>query len=193
MPEILELEPLKKKTLKLIMVESEFPIEWWFEASVKEKHDLVWNMHLISKEYLNLVESLINKYKPDFAVEEKGSRWGDTISHDDPLEALFRGHLIPYKMVDISENAEDYLSSNLDEHRSLISNLATITENYIKLNGKILPRDDLEFQQLILWKEYLQQEYKTQEDHIRYSVREAWMIMGILKLAKTIQEKKDSK
>ena len=188
--DVLELKPLKKQILKLILVESEFPIEWWFEASAKEKHDLVWNLHLISKEYLNLIESLINKYKPDFAVEEKGSRWGDTISHDDPLEALFRDHFIPYKMVDISENAENYLSSNLDENRSLISKLATTSENYIKLNGNVLPSDDFEFHQLILWKEYLEQDYKTQEDQIRYRVREAWMMMGILKLAKTLQEKK---
>ena len=74
MSRVLELKPLKEKHLKLIMVESEFPIDWWFEAPQEIQEDLIWNLHLISKEYLQLIESLIEKYKPDFALEEKGLR-----------------------------------------------------------------------------------------------------------------------
>ncbi|UCD00745.1 MAG: hypothetical protein JSV23_07590, partial [Promethearchaeota archaeon] len=188
--EVLELKPLKKKSIKLVLIESEFPIEWWFEASAQRKHDLVWNLHLISKEYLNLIEGLIAKYNPDYAVEEKGSRWEDTISHEDPLETLFREYKIPYKMVDISENAENYLSSNLEDHRQLIKQLIISIKDTKKSNGKTFPKDDFEFQRMVLWKEYLQQEYNLQENEIRYNVREAWMMMGILKFAKKMVEKK---
>ncbi|MFX0001829.1 MAG: NAD(P)-dependent methylenetetrahydromethanopterin dehydrogenase [Candidatus Hermodarchaeota archaeon] len=188
--EVLELKPLKKQNLKLVLIESEFPIDWWFEASAQKKHDLVWNLHLISKEYLSLIENLITKFNPDFAVEEKGSRWEDTISNTDPLETLFREHKIPYKMVDISENAENYLSSNLDEHRALIKQLIKSIESAKKNNNNIILRDDFEFQRMVLWKEYLQQEHDLQENEIRYNVREAWMMMGITKFAKQMTGKK---
>ena len=188
--EVLELKPLKKKSLKLILIESEFPIDWWFETSAQKKHDLVWNLHLISKEYLNLIENLIEKYNPDFAVEEKGSRWEDTIAPDDPLESLFREFKIPYKMVDISENAENYLSSNLENYRTLIKQLTKSIKNVLKNNGQNFPKDDFEFQRTFLWREYLQQEYNLQENEIRFNVREAWMMMGVLKFAKGMVEKK---
>jgi len=71
MPEVLELKPLKDKHLKLIMVESEFPIDWWFEVPKEKEEDLLWSLHLISKEYLQLIDGLIDKYSPDFALEEK--------------------------------------------------------------------------------------------------------------------------
>ena len=37
MPKVLELKPLKKKNLKIIMIESEFPVDWWFETPNKIK------------------------------------------------------------------------------------------------------------------------------------------------------------
>ena len=89
MPEVLELKPLKEKFLKLVMVESEFPIDWWFEVPKEVKDDLIWNLHLISKEYLQLIESLIEKYKPNFAIEEKPNSWDNGLNQNDPLEALF--------------------------------------------------------------------------------------------------------
>ena len=90
MPEVLELKPLKEKHLKLIMIESEFPIDWWFEVPAEKKEDLIWNLHLISKEYLELIESLIEKYKPDMVLEEKPNFWVRPLNlSDDPLKSLF--------------------------------------------------------------------------------------------------------
>ena len=185
--EVLELKPLKKKSLKLVLIESEFPIDWWFETTAQKKHDLVWNLNLISREYLSLLEELIEKYKPNFAVEEKGSRWEDTISHEDPIEILFQEHGIPYKMVDISENAEYYLSSNLEDLRNFLKQLTKSIKDSQKIDNN---KDDYMFLRQVLWKEYLQQDYDKQEDDIRYKVREAWMMMGILKIAKKLEDKK---
>lgn len=187
--EVLELKPLKKKSLKLVLVESEFPIEWWIEGTVKEKHELIWNLHLISKEYLLLIEGLIDEYKPNFAIEEKGSQWKDTSSHDDLLENLFREKNIPYQLVNISENAEDYLVSNLEGLRTLIIQLTAKIDNIIKQKGNI-PKDDFNFQKLVLWKEYLQHEYNERENEIRYKVREAWMMMKIINIARELEEKR---
>jgi len=189
MPEVLELKPLKEKNLKLIMVESEFPIDWWFEVPEDLKEDLLWNLHLISKEYLQLIDSLIEKYKPDFALEERPNFWDDALNPNDPLKSLFEKRKIPIKHADISENAEFYLSSALDEHRSMIKNLENRIRDIIEKKGKI-PKDDVLFQQLVLWKEYMQKDYDNQEDEVRYKVREAWMMMNILNLARKINGKK---
>ncbi|MFX0069719.1 MAG: hypothetical protein ACFFAO_01385 [Candidatus Hermodarchaeota archaeon] len=184
MPEVLELKPLKKKHLKLIMIESEFPVEWWFEAPKKAKEDLIWNLHLISKEYLGLVEGLIEKYQPDFAMEERGMR-DEGLNPKDPLVKLFKDKNIPFKLGDISENASNYLSAALDEHKESIKKLEIRIREIIEKNGGVPENDEL-FQQLLLWKEYLHHDYEEQEDDVRYKVREAWMMMNILNLAKEI-------
>jgi hypothetical protein len=189
MPEVLELKPLKEKVLKLIMVESEFPIDWWFEVPKEVKEDLVWNLHLISKEYLQLIDNLIEKYKPDFALEERPNFWDDPLNPNDPLKTLFEKKEIAFKHTDISENAELYLSAALDEHRKMLVSLEEKIRDAIKKRGSIPENDEL-FQQLVLWKEYLQRDYYNQEDEIRYKVREAWMMMNILNSAKEINGKK---
>jgi len=186
--EVLELKPLKKNKLKLILIESEFPIDWWFESSAQKKHDLVWNLHLISKEYLDLIEGLINKYNPNFVTEEMGSRWEEILSQDDPIATLLRKYKIPYQMVDISENAEGYLYVNFDEYRTLIKQLERNIYNYSNSNETAI-QNEFEFQRAILWKEHLQQEYNNQENEIRFKVREAWMMMKIMKIAKKIEKK----
>lgn len=188
MPEVLELKPLKEKYLKLIMVESEFPIDWWFDTPQEVKEDFVWNLHLISKEYLDLIEALIEKYKPDFALEERGMR-DETPNSNDPLAKLLKEKEIPFRLADISENASDYLSAALSGHRESVKKLEARIKEIIKKNGRVPKQDEL-FQQLVLWKEYLRRDYDEQEDAIRYDVREAWMMMNILNLAKEVDRKK---
>ncbi|MFX1409435.1 MAG: hypothetical protein ACFFA6_03725 [Promethearchaeota archaeon] len=189
MPKVLELKPLKEKYLKLIMVESEFPINWWFKTPKSVKEEIVWNLHLISKEYLQLIESLIDKYKPDFGAEEKPTNWDNPLNQIDPLEELFKVKNLPFRHVDIDENARDYLSAALEEHRSSIKKLENRIGEIFEKRGKISQYDEL-FERLVIWKEYLQKDYDQQEDEIRYNVREAWMMMNILNLAKIIKSKK---
>ncbi|MHA1724620.1 MAG: hypothetical protein ACTSXH_07230 [Promethearchaeota archaeon] len=190
MPEVLELKPLKEKVLKLILIESEFPIDWWFEVPEELKEDLVWNLHLISREYLDLIENLIEKYKPDFALEERPNYLNR--NEKDPLKVLFQVKNIPFKHADIDENAEDYLSAALEEHRQILEKLEERIAEIIKKNGKA-PTEDEEFQRLLIWKEYLKKDYEDQEDEVRYKVREAWMMMNILNLAKDVGKKVESK
>lgn len=189
MPEVLELKPLKNKTLKLILIESEFPIDWWFEIPKDLKEDLFWNLRLISKEYLQLIDSLIEKYKPKFALEERPNFLNEAINSNDPLKMLFQMRGIPFRHADISENAELYLSSALEEHRTMVQNLEKRISEIVKNKGVIPENDDI-FQRIVLWKEYLQQDYNVQEDEVRYKVREAWMMMNILNLAREIEGNK---
>ncbi|MHA1454525.1 MAG: hypothetical protein ACTSR5_00880 [Promethearchaeota archaeon] len=122
-------------------------------------------------------------------LEEKPNFWVGPLNPDDPLKSLFKQKNIPFKHADISENAEFYLSASLDEHRRMLESLETRIKEIIQKNGG-LPENDELFQRLIMWKEYLQTDYDSQEDDIRYKVREAWMMMNIINLAKTIDGKK---
>lgn len=185
--EVLELKPLKGKKLDLIMIESEFSIEWFFRKERSNKNSLVWDLNIVSKEYLNLVENYIDKYELDFAVEEKGNR-NEEAADSDPLKELFERKNILYKMVDISENAEDYLRATLEQHDHLISQLNKRIDEMIKANKGKTPKDNQTFQELVLWRDYLQQEYDTQEDEVRYKVREAWMMMKIINLTKEFKK-----
>ncbi len=55
----------------------------------------------------------------------------------------------------------------------------------ITKQGKV-PEQDEWFQKLVIWKEYLERDYATQEDEVRYNVREAWMMMNIINMAKDV-------
>ena len=185
--QVLELEPLEKKKLKLILVESEFLVEWWLEPPPKEERDLFSNLKFVSKEYIQFVEEMIQNYKPHFAVEEKGIRTYDEFLYDNPLVDVFNRHQIPYEMVDISQNALAYIASTLDPTKSLLKSIKTEILNTLSAQGKSL--DNSYLQQLIQWARYLQDECRNEENEVCYKVREAWMMMGILELAKKREEK----
>jgi hypothetical protein len=184
---VLELKKLKK-SLKLALLESEFPIDWWLEPTMKNKSNKVSNLGIMSKEYLNLVEKLIQKYKPNFVVEEQGIRSSDDMHYEDAFVDLFRKYKIPYKMVEISENALGYLSCTIEDNKSLLKEYKGEIKR-LKDQGGVHP-NNFNYQQLISQSEYLQEEIERQEDEIRLKIRENWMMMDILELAREQEEEK---
>ncbi|MFX1451992.1 MAG: NAD(P)-dependent methylenetetrahydromethanopterin dehydrogenase, partial [Promethearchaeota archaeon] len=186
--QVLELEPLKKKKLKIILVQSEFPIEWYLEPPKKEEHELFPNLKFISKGYIKFIEDLIAKYKPNFAVEEKGSRTTEEFLYDNPLIDLFKRNKISYDCVDISENALLYISSTLYKNKSIQKGIDSTIKRTLKDKQNTESRDSF-LSQLIAWNEYFKEEIKEKEDEIRNNIREYWMMMGILQLAKKCDEK----
>lgn len=183
---VLELKPLKNQKLEITLMESEFPIGWWLEPT-KEQLEQSLNFSFMSKDYLKLIEDMLRKHKTNFAVEEQGLRSSDKLHYDDAFVDLFRDFKIPYKMVDIEENALGYLVSAIDKNVELLKGIKAEIEK-IKEKGGVHPNDHY-FQQLLTWREYLQAEYENQEEEIRYKIREAWMMMGILDMAREQKEK----
>lgn len=183
----LELEPLSKKKMRLVLMESEFSVEWWLEPPPKEERDLFSSFRIVSKEYIKFVEDLIQQYTPHFAVEEKGLRTRDEFLYDNPLLEVFNRAGIPYQWVDISENALGYLLSTLEDRKNLLKGIKNELVKVFNKESKI--NDNVYLQQLINWGNYLQTDYKREEAEIRFKVREAWMMMGILELAQKREEK----
>ena len=173
-----------------MLVESEFPIDWVI-SPLPEEEGIFGNLFFISKDYMKFIEGLVNKYKPDFVVEDKGMHSYEEIQSDDDDDefiAIFKRKEIPYLMVDIPEYALNYISTPIINKKELIKKFSAEIEEY-KNRGRI-HYNDPRFQQLVMWYEYLKEDCKIQEDELRYKVRESWMMMGILELAKK-QDKKE--
>jgi methylene-tetrahydromethanopterin dehydrogenase len=186
--QVLELKPLKNKKLKLILVESEFPVDWAIELPKDE--DILGSIFFISQEYINFIRGLLDKYHPDFVVEDKGMRSNNEIGEDDIFGAIFKTAGISYEFVNIPEYALNNIAVPLIEKKELMKQFSEEIESYKRM-GRV-HYNDPHFQQLVLWHQFLKEDYKSQEEEIRYKIRESWMMMGILELAKK-QEKRNLK
>ncbi|MBA7526669.1 hypothetical protein ES705_18836 [subsurface metagenome] len=186
--QVLELKRLKEKKLKIILVESEFPIDWALELPKEE--GILGNLFFVSRVYMEFIKDLVNKYHPNFVVEDKGMRSIEEPSTDDEFGAIFLNADIPYEFVDIPDYALNVVSAPLMDKKGFMKKITEEIESYKKM-GRV-HYNDPNFQQLIIWKQLLKDDFKAQEDEIRYKVREAWMMMTILELAKK-QEKNQLK
>jgi len=184
--QVLELKPLKKKKLKIKLVKSEFPVDWFLEVP-NNQTEVLGDTFFISRPYLAFITDLIKKERPDFVVEDRGMRPSEETNGNDELVKIFSKEGIPYSLVDIPEYALNYISLPLTNKKELIEKFDVEIKNYKE--KRTVYHNDLHFQQLVVWKQYLEDEYKEEENEIRYKIREAWMMMGILKFAKSLEKR----
>ncbi|MEX2726867.1 MAG: methylene-tetrahydromethanopterin dehydrogenase N-terminal domain-containing protein [Candidatus Sigynarchaeum springense] len=175
----LELEPLKKKKLELVLVETEFPVKW----DISKPADDDWNLRIVSDAYIKATIGLIDKYKPRFAVEELGMRTRDEFLFDNPLVEVFKKRGIPHEAVDIDESALGYLVSVLDPALTMHADLMAEAAR-IKASGDKTKKAN--WQEIMVRAEYLKAEIDAEVDAIRGKIREAWMMMGILEQASKV-------
>ncbi|MBA7520369.1 hypothetical protein ES705_12465 [subsurface metagenome] len=168
------------------MVESEFPVDWSLEVP-NNQTEVLGDTSFISRQYLAFITDLIKKERPDFVVEDKGIRPFEETIGDDEFVKIFSEDGIPYSFVDIPEYALNYISLPLTNKKELIEKFDVEIKNYKE--KRTVYFNDPHFQQLVVWKQYLKDEYKEEENEIRYKVREAWMMMGILKFAKSFDKR----
>ncbi|MFW9951165.1 MAG: hypothetical protein ACFFKA_13685, partial [Candidatus Thorarchaeota archaeon] len=184
--QVLELKPLKNKKLKIILVESEFPVDWSVQKSKKE-NGIIDDLYFISREYMDFIKGLIKQYKPDFAVEDKGLRESEALVDDeDEFVSIFKREGILYNMVGIPEYALNQISSPLLNKKELLKKFSEEIEKY-KERGSV-HYNDIRFQQLTVWRQYLKDECKLEEEEMKFKVRESWMMMGVLELAKKVEK-----
>ncbi|MBN2151518.1 MAG: hypothetical protein JW839_08735 [Candidatus Lokiarchaeota archaeon] len=177
---VLELEPLKKKKLELVLVETEFPVNW---DVTKPAGDDDWNLRIVSDAYIKATTGLIEKHKPRFAVEELGMRSRDEFLFDNPLVEVFKKRGIPHEAVDIDESALGYLESVLEPATKLHADLMA-EAGKIKASGDKSKKAT--WQDMMVRAEYLKADIDAEVDAIRGKIREAWMMMGILEQASKV-------
>jgi len=181
--QVLELKPLKNKKLKLVLIESEFPIDWSVEKPNTDE-GVIDGLFFISREYMEFIKNVVEKYKPDFVVEDKGMRTNENSIDEEGDEFLniFKKRNVPYKMVGIPDYALNYLVSPINNKKELLNKFTEEIEKYKKM-GRV-HYNDPHFQQLAIWRQYLKHDYKEEEELLKFKIRESWMMMGILELAK---------
>jgi len=183
----LELEPLDGKKLHLFLIEHEFPVEWWAIPASRDDFDLFINLRFLSKEYLKFIDTTLNDLKLDYVVEEKGLRTKDEFLFDNPLIDAYKKYNLLHKAIDIPENVLNYITVSLQENRELVDGIKNQLKKLLDEDKRLKGREDY-IEQILTRKEYLDSEYKNEEDKIRYEVRENWMMMKILDIANKIDK-----
>ena len=185
--EVMEINPIMNKDVKIIIMESEFPIEWWLEPPAAGEQSITSQIGIISKNFAKLVEDIVQRFQPDFVVEEKGNRPGDSLHYDDHLVDIFRKFDVPFQMVDIPDHALNYLNSGFDDIKASLIEFDTEIKR-LKKKGGVHP-NNFTLERITAQHCYLKNELEKGENEIRFKVRENWMMKQIVDIAR--KQRKD--
>ena len=173
----LEIAPLEEKRLTVIIVEKEYNEQFWPGESST-------NMSTILKPsiaFCSFLEKLIDEVNPDFATEELGARSNKEFKEQNIIAKTFQKKKIPFFAVEIDENAKEYLLSSLEEKEELLNNILTRLKESASENA-------YEREYLTAYAQCLQQEIAEMKNEVKFSIRESWIVMGILENARKIDK-----
>ena len=184
----LEITPLKNKKLTVYLVEKEYNEPFWLMEPLSNgtPPKTLRRLFRPSIAFLKFLEMLSDKVKPDFATEELGMRSTKEFQEENNLVELFLKREIPFYFVDVDENARGYLATELTgkaEARDQVLQAISELEN----KGG----EGLDEQYLVAYGQSLQLELEEMMQEINVSVRENWIVMGILDHAREIEGKED--
>jgi len=185
---VLEITPLKDKKLTMYILEKEYNEPFWITEPVSNSNSL--KTHALYKPSIGLcrfLENLVKKVKPDFVTDELGMRTEKEFHKNNALARMLREEKIALFPVDIDENAKAYFAVNMDKKRELRDRVLEALEKFSEQNGE----DSVEKDYLVTYGQCLQHELEELEREINFSIRENWIVMGILDHAKEINNEKD--
>ena len=185
---VLELKPLDKKNLTVMIQEKEYnePFQI-FEKSLSPKPNALQALFKPSIGFYKFVENVVAKVNVDFVTEELGSRNQKEFFEDNILADIFQKSRIPFFPVDIDSEAKTYLLTAVDKKVSLRDSIIKNIEN---LNKQKLS-DSTERDYLVAYGQSVQSEIEEQEREVNFSVRESWIAMGIMEHAREVQNKNE--
>jgi methylene-tetrahydromethanopterin dehydrogenase len=134
-----------------------------------------------SESELEYVKKLLMDYKPDFVAEELGDRRIEDFYEKDPYVRIVQDMGIMGYPVDISEYAKLSISSMVDEKKRLADRVEATYKELEKLSRK----EDAEY--VKAYAEALEAEYKELKEHAEVTVRNSWMVKGILDVSREIE------
>ena len=185
---VLEVKPLENKNLTVMIQEKEYnePFQL-FEKSSSAKPNVLQALQKPSIGFYKFVENVVAKVNIDFVTEELGNRSQKEFFEDNILADVFQKSSIPFFPVDIDSDAKTYLESAFDKKTALRDNIIKNIENLNKQKSS----DSTERDYLIAYGQSLQSEIEEQEHEVNFSIRESWIVMGIMERAREIKNKNE--
>jgi methylene-tetrahydromethanopterin dehydrogenase len=185
---VLEVKPLENKTLTVMIQEKEYnePFQL-FEKSPSATPNGLQALLKPSIGFYKFVENLVAKVNIDFVTEELGNRSQKEFFEDNTLANVFQKSSIPFFPVDIDRDAKTYLESAFDQKIALRDKIINNIENLSKQKNS----DFTERDYLVGYGQSLQSEIEEQENEVNFSIRESWIVMGIMERAREIKNKNE--
>ena len=182
--ETLELKPLEKKKLNVLLLEKEYNEPFWINEPPANSNELK-ALFRPSIGFYKFLENLLSKVNVDFATDELGMRSQQDFKNDIITE-VFNKSGIPYFPVDIDATAKAYIGD-------VLAKKIKSRDDLIKsLNGLSKQKDSsMEKEYMIALGQGLQSEIEEHQREVNYSIRESWMAMGIMNHAREITGKEE--
>ena len=182
---VLELKPIEKKNLNVLIMEKEYNEPFWLTESAAANKGALIPLFRPSIGFYKFLENVIAKVNVDYSTEELGMRSQKDFTEDNILAEIFRKNNIPFYPVDIDGNAKTYLQTALDQKVELRDGVLKALNNLPQKTKD----NSMEREYLIAYGQSIQFELEEQEHEIGFPVRESWIAMGILDQATEIKGK----
>ncbi len=183
--ETLELKPLSKKRLDILIIEKEYNEPFQLTEPTPNPLNLLLKPSI---GFYKFLEAVVAKVHVDFVTEELGMRSQKDFYENNVSAEVFRKSNIPFFPVDIDENAKNYLTIAFGKKVELRNGVLKTLDT---LSKQGTPDASMEKEYLIAYGQGLQSEIEEQETEVSFSIRESWMAMGILNHAKEIEGKEE--
>jgi methylene-tetrahydromethanopterin dehydrogenase len=182
----LEITPLENKRLTVYLIEKEYNEPFWLVEPLKNgaPPETIRNLFKPSLAFCKFLEKLIKEVSPDFATEELGMRSRKEFYEDNVLAKLFKDSEVPFFPVDIDEDARGYLAENITEKLQA-------RDRVLEAIAKLSRKTSVEKEYLIAYGQCLQLELEEQHREAGFSVRENWILMGILDQAREVEGREE--
>ena len=183
----LEVKPLEKKKLNVLIMEKEYNEPFNTETASSTNSNPLKALHKPSIGFYKFLENVVGKVNLDFATEERGMRSQKDFFEDNILAEIFRKSNIPFYSVDIDENAITYMKTAIDKKTEQRDQVLKALENLSKQKKQ----DTTERDYLIAYGQSIQLEIEEQEHEVKFPIRESWIVMGVLDQAREISGKNE--
>jgi len=183
--ETLELKPLAKKKLNVLIVEKEYNEPFQLTEIAANPLNPLFKPSI---GFYKFLETVIAKVKVNYATEELGMRSQKEFYEQNVSAEVFQKANVPFFPVDIDENAKNYLTAALDKKVELRNGVLKSLDALSKQGAK---DESMEKEYLIAYGQGLQTEIEEKETEVNFSVRESWMAMGIMNHAREIEGKEE--
>lgn len=182
--ETLELKPLEKKKLNVLLLEKEYNEPFWVGEPPSTSNQLKALLNP-SIGFYKFLENLLSKVTIDFVTDELGNHSKEEFLGSITADILHKSN-VPYFAADMDATAKDYIGT-------VITNKINSRNDLIKaLDGMSNEKDaSMEKEYMIALGQSLQFEIEDHQKEVNFSIRESWIAMGVLNHAREIKGKEE--